>query len=361
MTVYIKPADLRSYASNLMTGAGAAEHEAELVAESLVASNLCGHDSHGVMRVLEYSVQMRDKSLIPNAELKTLMETTAAFAGDAQFGFGQVQMSRCIDKLIPKAKEQGIACGTLRSCGHLGRLGEWAEKVADRGCAVWLTVNDNGVLRCVAPPGGKEPRVSTNPVGIAVPTSQGPLVLDFSTSVVANGKVRVKMLSGEQCPPGWLLDAEGQPTTDPRVRFTDPRGTILPLGGEMSFKGFGFSLLLDMLIGGLSGGFCPPAPDGARLSNNVLMVVWDPQRWAGTEHFLGEIDKLIASVRETPRVSGVDVIRLPGDRSRSLRTEREQNGVPLDEGTWRELSRLAQRFQVAVPDPIGKTQEADRG
>ncbi|MEX1228820.1 MAG: Ldh family oxidoreductase [Planctomycetaceae bacterium] len=354
MTILIKPADLRAFAAQLMIGAGAAQHEADLVAESLVASNLCGHDSHGVMRVLEYSVQMRDKALIPHAELKTLMETAAAFAGDAQFGFGQVQMSRCIDLLIPKAERQGIACGTLRNCGHLGRLGEWAEKVAERGCAVWLTVNDNGVLRCVAPPGGKEPRVSTNPVGIAVPTSEGPLVLDFSTSVVANGKVRVKMLAGEQCPPGWLLDSEGRPTTDPHVRFTDPRGTILPLGGDQSFKGFGFSLLLDMLIGGLSGGYCPPAPADARLSNNVLMVVWDPRRWAGTEHFLGEVDKLIASVRETPRVAGVDVIRLPGDRSRSLREQRERRGVPLDEGTWNALSRLAGRFKVSVPAPLNE-------
>lgn len=351
MTVLIPAADLRTFAASLMTGAGAAAHEADLVAESLVASNLCGHDSHGVMRVLEYSVQMRDKALIPNAELKTLMETDAAFSGDAQFGFGQVQMTRCIDKLVPKAEKLGIACGTLRNCGHVGRLGEWAEKVAERGCAVWLTVNDNGVLRCVAPPGGTEPRVSTNPVGMAVPTSDGPLVLDFSTSVVANGKVRVKLLAGEQCPPGWLLDSEGQPTTDPRVRFSDPRGTILPLGGEQSFKGFGFSLLLDLLVGGLSGGYCPPAPDDARLSNNVLMVVWDPARWAGTEHFRQEVDKLIQSVRETPRVAGGDSIRLPGDRSRSLREQREIEGIPLDDGTWRELARLAQRFQVDVPAP----------
>ncbi len=354
MSILIRSSELRRFAAQLMTAAGAAPHEADLVAESLVGSNLAGHDSHGVMRVLEYAGQIRDKALIPHAELKTLMETASAFAGDAQFGFGQVQMTRCIDRLIPKAEQQGVACGTLRNCGHLGRLGEWAEKVALRGCASWLTVNDNGVLRCVAPPGGKSPRVSTNPLGIAVPTSTGPLVLDLSTSVVANGKIRVKLLSGEPCPPGWLLDAEGEPTTDPRTRFADPPGTILPLGGDQSFKGFGLALLLDMLIGGLTGGYCPPAPADARLSNNVLLVIWDPRKWAGSDHFQSEVDKLIHWVRETPRVPGVDVIRLPGDRSAELRREREAHGVPLDDGTWQELGRMAGRYQVEFPIPLQK-------
>ncbi len=214
------------------------------------------------------------------------------------------------------------------------------------GKACLVTVNDNGVLKCVAPPGGTEPTLSTNPIAIGVPTGDQPMVVDLSTSVVANGKVLVQRVAGESCPEGWLLDASGEPTTDPSVRFTEPRGTILPMGG---YKGFGLSLLLDILVGGLSGGHCPPAPDGSAGTNNVLLVVWDPEMFAGTGHFLGEADRLIEFIRGVNRMPGVDSIRLSGDRSRRTMTERLSGGVPLDSGTWSSLCETASGLGVELP------------
>lgn len=340
---------LALFATRLLTAAGAGEAEAARVAESLVESNLRGHDSHGVMRIPDYAAQLRTGELVADAELRTLAETESLLATDARSGFGQVQCTRLIERLEPKVRRQGVACGTISNCGHVGRLGEWVERVARAGLAGLMTVNDNGVLQCVAPPGGLAPRISTNPLAIGVPTSAAPLILDMSTSAAANGKIALAHLAGERCPPGWLQDAAGRPTTDPSVRFCDPPGTILPLGGGQGYKGFGLGLLLDILAGGLSGGLCPPANQTAAMTNNVLIVIWDPERFAGRTHCVAEADKLTQYVRDCPRKPAAETIRLPGDRGDKLRRERIAGGIPLDAGTWQSLVGLAQQLEVEHP------------
>ena len=346
----ILPADrLKQFGTALFLAADVPQDEAEIVSASLVDANLCGHDSHGVMRIPSYVRQLQKGELVAGAKLEPESETGALLAADAGFGFGQVQTVRLIERLLPKAKEQGLACGTMLNCGHVGRLGEWVERVAREGLAGLIAVNDNGVLQCVAPPGGTEPRISTNPIALGVPTGEEPLVLDISTSAVANGKIQVARLAGTECPAGWLQDAEGNPTADPNARFTKPAGTILPMGGEQGYKGFGLGLLFDILIGGLSGGLCPPAPPSAPGTNNVLLLLWNPELFAGSAHFLGEADKLIDYVRNCRRKAGVDAIRLPGDRSAKTRRERLTEGIPLDAGTWQSLQSLANELAIDVP------------
>lgn len=341
---------LREFARDLFIAAGVSNEEATIVAESLVAADLCGHPSHGVVRIPDYVRQLEKGDLVAGVDLTVLNETAGMLSADARLGFGQVQMVRLIDRLAPKARKLGIACGTLVNCGHVGRLGEWVEAIAADGLAGLIAVNDNGVLKCVAPPGGVQPTISTNPIGIGVPTGNGPLVLDISTSAVANGKIKVAHLAGKPVPEGWLQDAAGNPTTNPAVRFSKPRGTILPMGGEeQGYKGFGLGLLFDILVGGLSGGFCPPAPPQSPGTNNVVLLIWDPARFAGTGHFLGEADRLIEFVRQSPRKAGVDAIRLPGDRSRAVRAEYESSGIPIDGGTWSALEQLATRLDTKPP------------
>lgn len=341
---------LRQTVVEILRAAAVDAAEAEQVAESLVDANLRGHPSHGVIRIPDYLEQLKAGELRSGAEIEALSETGCLLVGDAGFGFGQVQCRKLIDRLEPKAREQGIACGTLRNCGHVGRLGEWVERIAERRLAGLLTVNDNGVLVCVAPPGGKEARISTNPMAIGVPTGEEPMALDFSTSVVANGKVKVALLAGQPCPPGWLLDAEGRPTTDPATRFSEPQGTLLPMGGEQAYKGFGLGLMLDFLVGGLSGGYCPPAPAGLGVTNNVLMVMWDPERFVGLRHFEDEARKLIDAVRSVPRRPGTGDIRLPGDRGNELRRLRLRHGIPIDRGTWKSLQATAAPLGVTLPE-----------
>lgn len=344
--------DLERMSGDLLQAHGVRADDAAVVARSLVESNLRGHDSHGVIRVAEYVEQLGTGQLVAGGSLRVLAETPAMIAGDGGRGFGQVLCRRLIELVGAKAREQGVACGTLMHCGHVGRLGEWVELAARGGLAGLISVNDNGVVFTVAPPGGIAPRISTNPIAIGVPTDAEPLVLDISTSAVANGKLKVARLAGREVPSGWIQDAAGNPTTDPNVMLADPPGTLLPFGGDQGYKAFGLGLVFDILVAGLSGGFCPPAPSGILECNNVLLVLWDPARFAGHEHFRREADKLIAAVRDTPRKSGVDRIQLPGDRSADIRRERLANGIPLDGDNWDTLALLSKQLEVRLPDSM---------
>jgi uncharacterized oxidoreductase len=251
--------------------------------------------------------------------------------------------------LVPKGRQAGLAAGTLRQCGHIGRLGEYAEAAARDRLALIATVNGHGYGQNVAPPGGVAGRIGTNPLCLGVPTKGDPVVLDIGTSVCAEGKVRVAFNKRVKVPEGWILDGRGRPTTDPGVLYHDPRGTILPLGGPQSYKGFGIGLLLDMFAGGFSGAPCshPDAP--LRVANAVVFIVLDIDAFAGAEHFLREVDSLAAAVRTCPRAEGVQEIQLPGDPERKEKARRRANGIPLDDGTWGQLGAVAERLKVAVP------------
>jgi uncharacterized oxidoreductase len=340
---------LSDFVTRLFSAAGAPHEEARLVAASLVESNLRGYDSHGVVLARWYLSQIKNGELVPGAAFTVRHETAALVAADGGLGFGQVQCGRLVDRVAAKSRELGIACGTLVKSGHVGRLGEWVERAASRRLAALILVNDNGVIATVAPPGGTEGRISTNPIAIAVPTGDTPLVLDISTSAVANGKLKNARLEHRQVPLGWIQDAEGNPTTDPNVMLAEPPGALLPFGGDQAYKGFGQGLMFDILSAGLAGGFCPPAPAGSKEWNNVLLIVWDPARCAGIDHLIAETDKLIAAVRATPRKSGIERIQLPGDRSTHARVERSATGIPLPEEIWEQLTHVAVKLGVAAP------------
>lgn len=334
--------ELSTLVRKAFVNAGLSESDAQTVAISLVDSNLVGHDSHGVVRVRGYLKQLRLGGTNPESTLDVLNETSAIVVCDAKASMGQVAMRKVIEKLMPKVREQGVASATVVNCGHVGRLGEWTERIASRGFSCLMSVTDNGVLKCVAPPGGTRPTISTNPLSIGVPSNTGPMVVDISTSAVANGKILVARAAGEDCPPGWLIDANGEPTTDPNVRYEDPRGSLLPMGGDQGYKGFGLAVFLDFLVAGLSGGYCPPAPDGATGHNNVLLVAWDPESHCGTNHMHEQVERLVAFIRECPTKAGVTEVRLPGDRTSECRRERLENGIPIDESTLKEIQLAAE-------------------
>jgi uncharacterized oxidoreductase len=344
------PADtLQSFAINLFQSAGAPPDEAARVAESLVEANLRGHDSHGVIRIVQYLAAITDGRLKPGAQLEIYKETPALIVADGHLGLGQVHGHRLLKLLIDKAKLIGLAAGTMKRCGHIGRLGEFGEAAAAEGFAFMATVNNHGFARPVAPPGGTEPRISTNPICIVVPTKSEPIVLDIGTSVCAEGKVRVAYNKGVRVPEGWILDAQGRPTTDPSVLYHEPLGTILPLGGAQAYKGFGLGLLLDMLAGGLSGGPCSNPTLPRAVANAVFFLVLDVAQFAGADHFLQEVTTLADAVRSCPRAEGVEEILCPGDPERKQRQRRMQDGIPLDEGTWRQLTDAAKLRGVPIP------------
>lgn len=341
---------LLDFSRRLFEAAGLSTTDAAIVASSLVDANLCGHDSHGIIRVPQYVNFVRDGKLFAHVPLTIVKETPAMLVADANWGLGQVQAYRVLEMLGAKARQVGIASGAIRQCGHIGRLGEYAEWAAKRGMALFASVNSHGSGQRVAPPGGTQGRISTNPLCFGAPTPGAPLVLDFSTSACAEGKVRVAFQKGEPVPEGWIQDASGRPTTDPGALYSDPPGSLLPFGGTQAYKGFGLGLMLDVLVGGLSGGDCT-RPDRPMLgrANCVVFVLWDVEMFGGSEHFLSAVGGLTEYVRSTPRAPGVAEIQLPGDPERRAREKRMAEGVPVSDGTWKLLTTLAEELKVAVP------------
>lgn len=256
-----------------------------------------------------------------------------------------------LDRLAAKVRAVGTASGTIRKCGHIGRLGEYAEWAAARGLVLFATVNSHGSGQRVAPPGGIAGRIGTNPLCFGAPTSTDPLVLDFSTSACAEGKVRVAYQKGASVPDGWIQDATGNPSTDPTVLYREPPGTILPFGGRQAYKGFGLGFMLDALAGGLSGGEStrPDRPMSGR-GNSVLFALWDVEAFGGREHFLATVAGLEQYVRGTPRAPGVERIVLPGDPERETRERRRVEGIMIPDGTWTILKKLGEELGISLSD-----------
>jgi len=343
----ITAADLEDFARRLLLAGGVQPEDADRVAEALVGANLRGYDSHGVMRIPQYLQLVAAGDVVSGAELEVLSETPALIAADAHWGFGQTQAQRLQELLAVKAKDGGVAIGTLRQCGHIGRLGDYCDAACREGMVSMVMVNSHGAARRVAPPGGKAPRLGTNPLAIGVPCEGGDLVLDFSTSATAEGKVRVKRIAGELCPDGWLLDADGRPTNDPQSLYADPPGTIRPFGGDQAYKGFGLSLMIDIFTGALSGGLCSREKKITPLGNCVFMMLVNPALFGGAEHFAREVRDLDAWVRGCPTIEGVDAITLPGDPERAVLAQRQSSGIPFDEQNWAALLKLAEELDVA--------------
>ncbi|MBI2827619.1 MAG: Ldh family oxidoreductase [Planctomycetia bacterium] len=345
----IRAVDLNGFAAALLAAGGLGQDEAAIVADSLLQANLRGHDSHGVMRVPYYLDQLAKGELRPGTALKVIKEGPALVMADGGWGFGQSLMRDLTKRLIERARGGGVCIGTLIHSGHVGRLGEYCEQAAAEGCVSMLMVNTHGAARRVAPPGGKAPRLGTNPLAIGAPHAAGPLVLDFGTSATAEGKVRVKRIAGQLCPGGWLLDSSGRPTNDPNALYADPPGTIRPMGGDQAYKGFGLALLIEVFAGALSAGVTIREKPINQLGNCVFMMVVDPDRTCGESHFAAEVAQLVTFVRGCPRIDGVEEILLPGDPERHTLARRAAEGIPIDDGNWTALVRLAETLGVAVP------------
>jgi len=345
----IAPQTLEQFSISLLAAGGATASEASIVGKSLVSANLRGYESHGVMRIPFYIQAIAEGEVVSQAPLDVQSESSTRLVGDANWGFGQVQAGLLLERLADKAKHEGLGIGTLIHSGHIGRLGEYCEWAAERNLISMLMVNSHGAAVRVAPPGGTAPRLSTNPLAIGVPHGEEPLVLDFSTSATAEGKVRVKKIAGETCPDGWLLDKDGRPTNDPNVLYQSPPGSILPMGGAQAYKGFGLGLMIEILTGALSGGVTAREKTYPKKGNCVFMLLLDPASFGGADHFRAEVNQLVDYIRGCPRIDGVDRILLPGDPERMTYAKRMSVGITLDDENWAQLTKLAAKLGVAVP------------
>ena len=334
----------------IFTTWGAPAEEAALVAGLLVDANLTGHDSHGVAQIPGYVEAYAAGLIVPGAVLEHERETPATALLDGHWGFGQRLASEATRLAIEKARRCGVSSVAAYHCHHIGRLGAYTQLAADAGMVGIMAVNDGGGGQRVVPYGGIAGRLSTNPLSVGLPTgTSAPLILDISTSVVAEGQVRLKRSRGERMPLGWMLDALGHPTTDPEDFFPPRQGNLLPLGGEAGHKGYGLGVAVEVLAGilGRAGFARAPVPSYA---NGVFIVVIDISRFLSPEEFVAEVQELIRYVRSCPRRPGVAEILYPGQQAARLRQARLHAGIELDGETWARLRAVAEERGIQVPE-----------
>ncbi len=341
----IQAQTLSDLGAAVFMAAGAPDDIARMVADSLVQTSLTGHDSHGIMRARLYVDMVRKGDLVPDARPRLRRRAGAIASVDCRRGFGQVGAQFGTALVAELAQEQGIGCVTLEEVNHVGRLGEYAETLARQGLVGIVFTSGTVVRVSVAPWGGREPLLSTNPMAWAVPTQAGsePLVLDFATSVVANGKVSVALSKGEAFPEGMLLDRNGVPTTDPAT-FQDG-GMLLPFG---SYKGYGLSLMME-LIPGILCGFSPVSSAEFRTGNPTLILALDIEAFTELEHFEQMTREFLARVKAVEPAAGFDEVLLPGEKEQRSSAERSESGVPLPQSVWDDLCALAADYEVAIP------------
>ena len=337
-------ASLVTFVTAVMREGGSAPDEAATIARRLVDANLVGHDSHGVIRVGKYLEWVRAGWLRPNQPPTVAVDTDTLAIVDGNRGFGQVIGEFAARHGIAKAAKRGIAMIGLRNCGHLGRVGDWAEMAAQEGQVSLHFLNTSGAQR-VAPFGGSDRRLSTNPICIGVPIDGGdPVILDVTTSMVAEGKLMVAANKGEYVPDGWIIDRDGNPTTDPKAFYDG--GALLTVGAH---KGSGLSIVTDLLAGAVSMGRSSD-PDDVVLRNNMLSIYIDPAAYAPDGSVITEARRFVDWVKASPPMRAGEPVLAPGDIERRTRKERMRDGVPIDDKTFEDLIAAAESVGVAASD-----------
>lgn len=341
----LDPGRLRAYVARIFEAAGVPAADAEVVAAHLVEANLQGHDSHGVIRAERYVRDIEGGIIRPGAEVHIDHESETTAVLDGGWNFGQVVARRTMAVAIEKARQYGTGIAVAHRCGHAGRVGAYGEQAAAEGMVGIAMVNNHGGGRVMSAPGGIERRLSPNPIVVVLPTGP-PFVLDMTTSVVAEGKLRVARNRGESVPEGWIVDAAGQPSTDPEAFYGTPQGSILPLGGESAHKGFGLALVVEALAGALSpaGTSRPGAPS---VGNGLFCMALDVSRFRPRDEFAATFAALIDYVKSPPFAAGVEGITVPGEPERRHQRERELTGIPLDDATWQQIVDAGQSVGVA--------------
>jgi hydroxycarboxylate dehydrogenase B len=334
---------------HLVQGFGSSELEVQQVTSNLIEANLTGHDSHGIGMLPRYADAYLEGGLKPNAHITTTLDGGAMLRLDGNAGFGQVVGFEAMALAAQRARTHGCCVVALGNAHHLGRIGAWAEQVAAQGLVSLHLVNV--IARpIVAPHGGVAARFGTNPFCAGVPLpGRPPVILDFATSVVAQGKVRVAHNKGEQVAPGLLLDDAGHATTYPRYCVVPPLGALLTFGGH---KGYGLALMCELLGGALAGGQTQSTTDSGqkRVLNGMLSVLIDPAALGGVAQFESEALAFLTRVQNTAARDGYGPVQVAGDAERHTRAAREAAGVPVDHTTWQEILDVAGKLGLAPQD-----------
>ena len=338
---------LEKITKDIFEAGGVPSDEAVIIAELLVASNLAGHDSHGVIRIPQYIGLIESGLIQPGAPLEIERESPSHALINGNWGFGHVVAQKAMSIAIEKAKSSTISAISVYNCNHIGRIGSYPMMAAEADMVGITTVNAGGTALYVAPFGGRDGRLATNPIAIATPTREGPpILLDITSSVVAQGKIRVAVNRGDSVPLGWLINSEGEPTTNPQDLMQSPPGALLPLGGIVGHKGYALALMIDILGGALSGAGCSGSGN-TRLQNGILMIALDIANFTPLDDFYEHVDGLVDHVKAAPTAPGFDEILTPGEIEARQTESRLREGIPVDEETWRQIRETAAEVGIS--------------
>ena len=351
MSILISAERLTAFAATIVAGTGSTADEADCVARNLVMANLSGHDSHGVGMLPRYVDAAREGGLRPNTAVKIVLDSGTLLALDGQHGYGQVVGEQAMHLGLARAIEHGSCIMTLAGAHHLGRIGHFAEMAVAQGLVALHFVN---VLSrpVVAPWGGADGRFGTNPCCIGIPLKgRAPFLLDFATSRVAQGKMRVAYNEGHEVAPGLLICERGQPTTQPGVVVVPQSnglfGALLAFGEH---KGYGLAVACELLGGALSGGgtWHRPADTQRTVLNSMLTVLIDPARLGTQASFEAEAQAFVDWLRQGPVAPGFEAVQLAGEPELAHRARRAQEGIVIDDTTWAELQQAAAKLPISV-------------
>jgi LDH2 family malate/lactate/ureidoglycolate dehydrogenase len=335
--------DLASWAAALLEAVSFPPPTARLAAESLVAANLRGVDSHGVQLLPYYIEQVERGDMLASAEGRIVSESGACLLYDGANGCGQWIAAVCCEHAVRLAHRHGISIVTARESNHFGAAAYWGQKISGAGLIGIVMCNASPI---VAPWQGRQPRLGTNPICVSAP---GPWLLDMATTTVANNRILKALMNGEETiPAGWAVDSEGAPTTDTDAAI---RGMPMPLGG---YKGSGLAMMVELLCGALSGGAMSVDVGGIRLEGkptrtSQTFIAIDAGRFVPAEEFSRRVERLVNSVKSAAPAKGYSEVLVAGDPEWRTEIARRQSGIPIGDGTWECLVETAARLGVAPP------------
>jgi uncharacterized oxidoreductase len=336
---------LTEIATALLVGAGAPDSEAATVARLSIAANLAGHDSHGIIMIPSYIERMKVGHIVPGAPWEIKQETPTTTVIDGNWGFGYVVTEKAMEHTIAKARTQNVAAATVFRQGHIGRLASYPLMAAAEGMIAMITADSGRSPKQVAPFGGAKARLGTNPICFAIPSDlEGPLFFDMATSAAAAGKVLLAVARGKEVPAGWVIDADGKPTTDPRKLRQG--GALLPLGGTEGYKGYGLAAIVEIFSGLLTGLGFGIEPTG-RHNDGCFIAVFKVSAFRELAVFKKEVTEFAQYLKATPPADGFSRVYYPGEIEWEREQERRRDGIPIEDATWEVLRKLATEYGCA--------------
>ena len=340
-------ASLLQLAESLFAAAGMDADKAKKVAEVLVTGDMVGQRTHGMAQCAPYLEQVEKGLMKTTGEPEVLRDSGSVFVWNGDYLPGPWLVSRALSVACERVTQHGVVTGVIRKSHHIAALASLIKEVTDRGLVVVLACSDPA-SGFIAPFGGKEPLFTPNPIAVGYPSSGAPVWIDVSTSITTVAMARQKSAAGVEFEHAWLIDKDGRPTTDPHVFDPGAGGTLLPLGGlEYGHKGFGLSLMIEMLTHGLAGFGRPDAEK--RWGANVFLQVMDPAFFGGAADFARQADYTIERCHANAPIDPAQPVRMPGEMAQKRMQAARDNGVELSAPVVAALKNAAQRYHVPFP------------